>query len=196
MSHRILLIHGFNDRSAGAKNIDLMKPYLESLGYKVDTDSADYGWIGLIGVRLRKHKAVMRIVNAMEDENTRMVMTYSNGANYAMKALKLLWRNDMVVFHCSPALIKRATFPSSVHKAHVFFTKSDWAVKFSTLARWLRLTPGWGNMGSEGYVGEDPRIENHDYTDIAKHHGGMFHTDAVRRYLAKHVDKLMKEATS
>jgi len=181
---RIVLIHGFNDKSGGEDNIDKTKPLLEALGYEVEKDDADYGYYSLAMVRFRKQSAVLRIISALKDAD--VVVTYSNGANYAMKALKLINRR-MLLIHCSPALDAKAEFPEAISYAWVLHIKSDWtvwmakAIPFST----------WGNMGAVGYKGTNPLVTNVDFTDIAKHHGGMFKDD-VLEYTVQKIDELIR----
>jgi hypothetical protein len=144
-----ILIHGYKDRSAGAKNIDKLRPYLEALGHTVDCDSADYGWFGLWWIRFRKHSAVLRIVKA---------------------------------FLIHPALPSKAKFPEVVSRVWVAITKSDWVVRLATFTSWFT---GWGRMGRRGYRGDDPRVKNLDYTDVAKGHGGTFKDEIVEWFAAE-----------
>ena len=181
---KIVLIHGFNDISGGGDNIDKTQPLFEALGYEVEKDDADYGYFSLWMVRFKKHSAVLRIIGALKDAD--VVVTYSNGANYSMKALKLINRR-IVVIHCSPALNAKAKFPEAVSYAWVFHIKSDWTV---WLAKLIPFSP-WGNMGAVGYKGDNPIVTNVDFTDIAKFHGGMF-KDEVVEYTVQKIDELIR----
>ena len=193
MSH-IILLHGFNDPSAGAKNIDRIEPYLVALGHTVDKDGTDYGWLGLFWVRFRKHSAVLRILEAIKkallQEQKVVVVAYSNGANYGIKAMRLVFLGTVKMVLVHPALRSKAKFPDSVSIAWVAFTRSDWTVRLASYIRWL--VPGWGRMGYTGYTGKDTRIESIDYTAIAKGHGGLL-KDGTAKFFAGEIDRLIRK---
>lgn len=184
---RIVLIHGFNVRDAGARTVDQLASYLRRRGHSVDTDSADYGYYSLLMVRLFSVNAVERIRNAILDAD--VVITHSNGANFATKALKKI-SDKKLVFHLSPALNKRARPPASVFEQHVFHTRHDGAVK---AAMYLLFHP-WGNMGAVGYQGKDGRVYNHDYTNRVNAHSDWFR-GINRAYFAGVIDALIKGST-
>lgn len=163
----IVLVHGFHVRDGGFRTVDGLKPVLESHGFEVDTDSADYGYHDLIRVRFFYKKAVSRIAAALQTADA--VATHSNGANYTMKALEQVNR-PITVVHVSPALNSKPTIPASVKHMHVFHTRNDSAVK---AARWL-LFHSWGSMGAGGYKGHDSRVTNHDYTKRVLGHSDWF----------------------
>ena len=175
-----ILIPGYNDASEGRRNIDKLRPYLEALGHTVDTDSADYGWFGLLMVRFRKHSVVLRIVRAVQSAQAEgkqvVVVGYSNGANYALRATRLLTGAPIGLFLVHPALPAKAEFPEVISRVWIVLTRSDWIVRLATWTNWLT---GWGRMGYTGYRGEDPRAKNLDYTDVAKGHGGSFKDEVV-----------------
>lgn len=162
-----VLVHGYNVRDKGWRTIDGLGPWLEKRGHTVDTDSADYGWHGLIKVRFFHQEAVDRIARALGSADA--VVTHSNGANYTMKALRLVQR-PIKVIHISPALNRRVKIPECVTEMHVFHTAHDMAVKASRLLRWHP----WGDMGAKGYKGNDPRVTNHDYSDVVYGHSDWF----------------------
>ena len=181
----ILVIHGFSDRSGGDDNINKIKPLLEALGYKVDVDGARYGYMSLLAVRFRKHKTILRIAKAMADAD--VIITYSNGAHFCMKALKLVLRKSFIIIHASPALNRKIKFPENVKKCWVFHIRSDTTVWLASFIPWSK----WGRMGAVGYKGDDPRVVNIDYTDIAKKHGGMW-KDYVIGYFVEQVHELLE----
>jgi hypothetical protein len=173
---KIVLVHGFNVRDAGKNSIDKLAPYLEAAGHEVETDAADYGHYSLFMVRFRKHKAVLRIANALKDAD--VVVGHSNGANYVRKALKLLKRRNQryLEIRISPALNRRAGTSPNVINCWVMHTKSDWAVR---IASWIPFGHPWGRQGSHGYKGKDPLMENIDRTDIIKGHSDWFKPEYV-----------------
>lgn len=184
-----ILVHGYNDKSAGSKNIDKMKPHLEALGHTVDTDSSDYGWFGLLRVRFRKHNVVLRIVKAVQEAQAEgkdvCLVGYSNGANYALRAARLLSGPFISLFLVHPALPAKAKLSPVVSRAWVVITRSDWTVRLATWTNWLT---GWGRMGHTGYQGADARYKNLDYTDVAKGHGGVF-VDQTVEWFAGEIHK-------
>jgi len=165
---KIVLVHGFNVRDGGASTVDKLAPYLEAAGHEVETDEADYGYYSLLKVRLKKHSAVLRIAGALEDAD--VIISHSNGSNYANKALKLLSRRRRYYreIRLSPALNRKTSTHAS--KCWVFHTKTDWAVRISSF---IPFHP-WGRQGAYGYKNGDTRMENIDCTDIIKRHSDWF----------------------
>ena len=167
---RIVLIHGFNVRDGGASTVDRLAPFLIKAGHYCDIDEADYGWFGLLAVRLRKHSAVRRISNALD--KAQVIISHSNGSNYESKALRLHERHDQQyrVIRLSPALNSKARLPDNVTTALVMFSRSDF---WTWVAGFLPFHP-WGQMGWHGYRGSDPRIENMDCSDLIEGHSDWF----------------------
>lgn len=194
MNAYILIIHGFNDPSKGADNVDLLAEPLEALGHIVEKDGADYSWRFLIGTRLFRHDAVARIADAIyrahESGRLVLVIAYSNGASYLFKALALVFGVSVRVVLIHPALSSKADIPDAVERGWVFITKSDWLVRLSPLVAWL--IPGWGAMGATGYRGDDPRLKTtYDLTDVAKGHGGAFKPH-VRQIMLREIQRIIK----
>lgn len=180
MAH-FILVHGFNDRSAGAANIDKVAPLLQARGHTVDTDGEDYGYMGLFTVRFGRHGAVARITNAIRDAlkgpKPVVIVGYSNGANFAIKALRLVsGKCRLALIH--PAAPSKVVLPAAVARCWVAYTRSDWAVRAASYIGWL--IPGWGRLGAIGYKGTDPRVTSTDYSDVAAGHGGLWRGEALR----------------
>ena len=178
---KIVLVHGFNVRDGGASTVDKLTPYLEQQGHQIDKDDADYGFFSLWMVRFRKHKAILRIAEALKEAD--VVIAHSNGANYVLKALKFVHPPKQVIF-LSPAANRRSKVPVSATKVDVFHTRTDFWV---FLSGFLPFKHPWGWMGLKGTKGNDPRITNHDYTDIVKSHSDWFddaHVATIARAVA------------
>lgn len=193
MSAYILIIHGFNDTTKGADNVDLLAPPLEAMGHIVEKDEADYSWRFLIGTRFFRHDAVARIADAVvrahESGRPVVVIAYSNGADYLFKALRLVFRIRVRVILIHPALASKADIPVVVERGWVFITRSDWPVRLAPLVSWL--IPGWGAMGVLGYRGDDKRLQNtYDLTDVAKGHGGAFKPH-VRNIMLREIQQII-----
>ena len=183
---KIVLVHGFNVRDGGRRSIDQLADSLRRRGHTVDTDTADYGWHGLIKVRFFHGSAVRRIRAALMSADA--VITHSNGANYATKALKKI-NSKKIVVHISPALNKRSKPPKSVGTQHVFHTRHDNAVQWG---KYVLFHP-WGNMGAYGYAGKDNRVTNHDYTNRVKGHSDWFRNGNTS-YFAGVISNLLKDS--
>ena len=174
---RVVLVHGFNVHDYGARSVDMLAPGLFECGYVVDKDEADYGWFGLLGVRFRKANAIERIACAIRKADA--VITHSNGANFAHKAIELTEQNNefkrgqrpLYVVHVSPALNRDAELPKSVTRCLVLHNKKDMAVQ---VARFLLFHP-WGDMGAHGPTSPDPRYDSEDCSDFIKGHSAWFH---------------------
>jgi len=181
VSH-FILVHGFNDRSAGAANIDQVAPLLIQRGHSVDTDGEDYGYMGLLKVRFGRHGAVARIVNAIRDalraQQAVVVVGYSNGFNFSLKALRLVSGGGVRLAGVHPAAPARFEVPDIVRRCWIAYTRSDWAVRAASYVGWL--IPGWGRLGAIGYKGTDPRVTDTDYSDVAAGHGGLWRGEALR----------------
>ena len=179
---RIVLIHGFNVKDGGASTVDRLAPYLIKAGHFCDMDEADYGWIGLLGVRLRKHAAVRRIAHAIETAD--VIISHSNGANYETKALKLHQRHKprYQIIRLSPALNSKEPVPTNVDRGTVFFSRSDFWV---WLSGFLPAHP-WGRQGQHGYTGTDTRIDNRDFSDLIKGHSDWFSDENIE-FIAKEI---------
>ena len=171
----IVLIHGYNDPTAGERNVDRLAPYLRAAGHTVDTDTADYGWFSLFMVRFHKYSAVRRIRAALWEADA--VISHSNGSNYENKALRSLHghtRNYRVV-RLSPALNRSTGVADNVDLGFVFHTKADIAVWFAALLPWHP----WGSQGRKGYRGKDSRIINWDFSDTVSGHSDWFDDDNI-----------------
>lgn len=165
---KFCLVHGFNVRDGGTGTVDRLAPFLAG---DVDTDEADYGWVGLIGVRLRRKKLTRRISRALHGVDA--VVTHSNGAAYAIEALWAadLPPNSVKLIHFSPALDRDVTLPPSVSEQHCFHTTGDFWCK---VARWLPFHP-WGAAGAYGIrESYGTRTYNHDYSHKVDSHSGWF----------------------
>lgn len=172
-----MLVHGYNDPSAGEKNIDKCEPYLIEAGDTVDTDEADYGFFNFWAVRFFKRSVVLRIAKAVNNypsEEEIVIMCYSNGANYVRKALPHFRRRVKIVF-CSAAVNRKAKFHTNMYAGWNFHIKNDIPLWLASFIPW----DSWGRMGAVGYKGDDTRISNENYSDIASGHGGMFKDSVI-----------------
>lgn len=151
MKPRAFLIHGFNVDDGGAGTTDRLRPYFESNGYEVVEQ--DYGWRGLLGVRLHNDRSAARLVaEAMPGD---IAVGHSNGAAIIHAATHAGARLTGVVY-INPALDRDLAPGPSVLWADVYYSPSDKVVP------WARLLIGhaWGDMGRTGYRGNDKRVRS------------------------------------
>lgn len=191
----IVSIHGFNVRDGGSRTIDRLGPFAIYDGYLFDYDEADYGFFNLWMVRLIRRKLRARVLHRIANaiENADVIITHSNGANFATQALDMLGaehNNSKIVIHISPALDKDTPIPLAVKSQLVMFTPNDFWVKLSS---WIPLHP-WGRMGARGYSGDDNRNTNQENKDV-KSHSGWFKIDHVhdtwvscKNFIEEHVE--------
>jgi hypothetical protein len=168
--NKTVLVHGFNVRDGGKRSVDTLAPMLEALGHNVDLDEADYGYWSLFKIYFgAKGSVYKRLQAAFEDAD--LIVTHSNGANFAIQALRRMERDNKkrVVVHLSPALKRNTPAPPNIIMQYVYHTLSDFAVRLST---YLPFLP-WGRMGSHGST-RIYRTVNRDFTGMVRGHSGWF----------------------
>lgn len=181
---KIVLVHGFNVRDGGERSIDRLAAPLQAAGHTVDTDGADYGYFGLLGVRMfngnRRQQVLERLARAFSSAD--LVITHSNGANFTNQAaLEIGCRRRLQVVHISPALNMNTGPAAAVARQLVYHTMRDGWVR---LARWLPWHP-WGAQGAYGYQGADPRVTNRPRPQVDGH--SAWFTDDHRDWLVKEI---------
>ena len=164
-------LHGFNVRDNGAATVGQVEPMLRDYGFEIDSDEADYGYFGLLDIRMRngenRRKMLYRIAKALE--NTDLLLTHSNGGHFGDLSLKMLpagTQTRIVVVNVSAAM-NRKTEPSEATKAELnLCTKHDGWVK---AASYLPFKHPWGRRGARGYSGEDRRVYNQFHDEVDNH---------------------------
>ena len=178
---KIVLVHGFNVRDGGKRTVDQLAPLIRNAGYSVDLDEGDYGFFNIWMVRFRKSKTRQRVLHRLAKafEMADVIITHSNGANFATQALDLMeheYNNKKLVIHISPALDRDTEIPNAVQHQLVMYTPHDKAVRLSS---WLLFHP-WGRMGAKGYSGNDNRNTNLE-VEAVKGHSSWFKAEHVVR---------------
>lgn len=171
------LLHGF--ASTGEGSIHLLRPYLEAAGYTVK--ALDYGWTGLVGVRLCDSKiarAVSQIIPVGAD-----VWAHSNGCTIAQEMSLYGAPFSQMVF-LSPALDSNAKIGKQVERVHVWTAAHDKPLWF---AKFLPLHP-WGDMGLRGYTGDDPRFTT--YRTTVQEHTRWFDKQNLNYYVPQMILKV------
>ena len=177
MTHRVFLVHGFNVSDCGAKSIDRLRPALEAAGFEVH--DFDYGWRGLIGVRLLNEKTADKLSALIQEGD--VLIGHSNGCDLIHRAIVDSELDCAAVF-INPALDTDTRFPPNLKWLDVYHNHRDTATWW---ARWLVFHP-WGAMGRVGYKGDDPRVRNFDtmgpFLPHAPGHSGVFNKKVVGFY--------------
>jgi hypothetical protein len=145
-------LHGFADWN-GTLTTDRLRPFFEQAGYPF-TDW-DYGFIGLLNVRLFNNKRARKLLEDVEPFS--IAVAHSNGCDIVYRAMWMGAQFSQVVF-INPALDEDAEFPTGDFKVHVWHSPHDYPAKFAGLF----YKHSWGPMGNLGYVGNDPRVTNYD----------------------------------
>ena len=158
---RVALIHGFRVSDGGRGTVDRLAPILEAEGHEPLTKPFDYGWVGLIRVRLANREVVDRLLKLAPDA----VVCHSNGAAIVWRAAQqgLALRVAILV---QPALAHDACFPPAVERIQCSYNHGDWAVQLGRV--WRVVNPvswfarhAWGAAGYYGLTACD-RAENID----------------------------------
>lgn len=176
---KVVLVHGFNVKDRGARSIDKLAPYLQTLGHECDTDSeADYGYWTLLSMYTWKRKGVReRLARAFADAD--VIVTHSNGANFATQALNMMDDSrPRVLIHFSPALERKTPVPRNVKHEVVFHSKRDGVVRF--LAPLAPFLP-WGSAGAHGKKVDGP-VTNVDETPYIPSHSAWFKDHNASHY--------------
>lgn len=116
-----------------------------------------------------------------------VVVGHSNAGNVIHDALRAGMQARMGIL-LSPALdadIDTSDYRATLEEMHVWYTSKDWAVRFA------RFVPhsDWGDMGAKGYIGDDERFTNTDYTSMIGGHCGWFSSNRIRN-IAKHITEV------
>jgi hypothetical protein len=167
---KVVLVHGFNVKNKGKTTVDTLAPFIKHAGYDVDVDEGDYGFFNIWMVRFKRSRLRKRVIFRLAQAFIKadVIITHSNGANFATQALDMLspeYNNSKIVIHISAALDTDADVPMAVKKQLVMYTPHDKAVRLSS---YLLFHP-WGRMGAKGYKGNDNRVENLLNHDVNAH---------------------------
>lgn len=169
---RAHVVHGFNVRDGGKATTDRLHPYLAGAGFEVVDE--DYGWIGLLGVRLFNGPLARGIADrAILNSNAGVKpvgIGHSNGCAILARAADLGAPFEALVL-INPALDAERVIAPQVRQVHVYHSRHDAAVR---TARWLRWHE-WGDMGARGYQGPaDARYKCFDCSDYIEGHSAIF----------------------
>lgn len=150
------IVHGFNVRDRGKGTLDLLQPHLNEAGYTVY--DRDYGWKGLLGVRIHNARVAQQIANSAQEGD--IGVGHSNGCTILAMAADAGAPFDGLIL-INPALPNDRVFAPRLKWVDVYYSTGDLAVAAAMALRLLPWNWGghqWGDMGRVGYRGSDPRV--------------------------------------
>ena len=173
---KITFIHGFRVKDRGERTIDRLAKHFKMVfpNATIDTDSADYGRIGLLLANYFWRKPVKRIAETLKTAD--IVVTHSNGAHFCMRALAKINNENIIIIHYSPALNRNWPFKEKFKNCIVFHSPTDKVVGF---ASWV-IFSAWGNMGKWGPTTKDKRVIALQ-PKFAKGHSGWFSSSRIKK---------------
>ena len=164
MNGTVLLVHGFNVRDNGQSTVARLSPYFLTRGW--DTIVFRCGWMRLIAVYTQNKSHAKRLAKAafnakLQSNSPVVALGHSNGCAVLHLATTVYGAPIDRLAYINPALEKELVPGDAVKRCDVWFSPSDKPV------RWAKYLPKhiWGEMGSTGYIGDDPRMINHNKED-------------------------------
>lgn len=173
------LVHGINCGDKGSDTVMQVAPHI---GRYTTVYNHSYGRIGPIGAIFKNKKIAKRLARCCKHSRSfgkeAFAVGHSNGCAIIVQAMRQGAKFKSVLL-INPALNVNCEFPPGDYTVTVIHTKHDSAVRaarfFDALPVLEFLVPDiWGAMGAIGYQGEDPRIENLDWSDLLKGHSHIF----------------------
>ena len=147
----LVLVHGFNVTDGGAATIDKLIPHLTDF----NVIQFDYGWIGLLGVKLFGRRIARKLAKATP--SGAVGIGHSNGCMELVRACEYGAKYKHLIL-INPALDNDISVPDHVDSVLVYHNVDDTTV---SMARWMPFSY-WGDMGRVGYTGNDLRFENRE----------------------------------
>jgi len=199
MSKTAIFIHGFNVWDGGRATIGKFIPFWENVPFKCH--ELQYGWRGLIGVRIWNRRTARRLAELSKViEGEVVAVGHSNGCAIIHRATRIPGNRISGVVYINPALDRDMIPGPKVKFCHVWHNEDDKAVRW---ARILMKHP-WGPMGAYGYMNPenippDARVKNYDTgrgfeVARAKGHSGIFRRpEALAFFGPKTADEAAKE---
>lgn len=173
----VVLAHGFNVNDDGKSTIGKLATVLPFPGVQ----QVDYGWTGLLGVRVLNPR-IAKLVAGMTEPGS-VGIGHSNGCDILRRAAALGAPFKHLIL-INPALDSDISFSDQIEHIDVLHNPTDNVVTAAKFIPWS----AWGDMGRAGYTGIDPRVVNHDtHAQFgATGHSGVFedgHIDDLGRYI-------------
>lgn len=151
----IHVIHGIHTSEGTKSTSAYLIPNLERNGYTIKVH--EYGYVLGMLTRFQNPGTAKRIAPLIKDGD--IILAHSNGAYITWLMLKDFNIKPSLVIFLQPALDKDIVFPKGNYKVNVFWNEEDKAVWFAKL---LPFHHPFGEMGRQGYIGEDLRVNNYN----------------------------------
>ncbi len=171
------LVHGINCIDKGSDTVMQVAPHLAEFSTIINHS---YGRIGPIGAHFKNKGIARKLVSGVDFYNfeNSYAVGHSNGCAIILQALRQGAKFKAILL-INPALNINAVFPPGDYTITVIHTKHDKVVK---AARFLDAIPFigwaipniWGAMGALGYIGNDSRVENLDWSVFLEGHSCVF----------------------
>lgn len=186
---RVVLIHGVKFRKKDKDNLRRLALGFRAAGFCVSMPS--YGYVhpviaGLFQWIDRRIADTMAGFIRPDD----ILVGHSNGATLVYLISQIVKPRGAVLIN--PAL-DSSRLPDSGF-VHIYHNEDDWLVKLSAIFPWHP----WGNMGSEGYTGTDPRATNFDQSNtpgmpVLHGHSSVFERGNIRPWSRFMADRCVEE---
>ena len=167
-----VFIHGINT-SKPEKSIGKLRKDGES------NHLFSYGRIGVLGALFKNKSIAKKLAKFIKGKDPITIYAHSNGNAVSVIAADKYGAEIKNLICIAPALNKNLKFPGSIQNILVLSTKHDKAVKaarfFDSIPVIGWLVPDiWGSMGSDNYIGDDPRVTRARVGDYVDEHSDYF----------------------
>ena len=195
--HHVRMVHGIRTMDGGKKTFKKLKLLLSNLLDNSEIDLVDYGYVL---IPISNNKAANAVIKSLEDIPSKCpttIVAYSNGCWASVQAAERGFHVDHLIL-INPALNKKHEFPGDILRVDVYYSPTDnvtrlgkWYSKIVNILPW-RWTEkhDWGEMGKTGYIGNDPRVHNHNMGDVS--HFFYDHHEVSAR-ISQDIDRLYEE---
>ena len=179
----IILIHGiFTEDSS--KTIGTIKKHDE------DAESFDYGYVSVVGALLKNNSIAKDLAKKIKNTNGPVtIYAHSNGNAVSVIAADKYGAQIENLICIAPALNRNLTFPPSIKNILVLSTRKDKATKSARffdsvpIVGWL-VPDIWGSMGTDNYIGTDPRITKVCMDSMIDGHSDYFSEDTLPKVMS------------
>jgi len=179
----VIFLHGYNVWDGGIQTVGKLRSFFVTYPNTVYV-MMNYGHFTLIETRFKNDGVAKRlskaVTHAKEGGFRVIVVGHSNAGSIIHRASnKYPCPIDKAVL-INPALRAKLAPGECIKSVDVWHSPSDKAVKF---AKWIPFRRAWGEMGSVGYQGDDPRITNYnkekDFPVSSDEHSDVFTAEKI-----------------
>lgn len=187
MTRTVHAIHGWGERNQGASTVARYTPHFAALGLEARLLAHEWPWLrtcALVRQRRTTQTQAERLAERLKSGEG--LFAFSNGNVVVRQALALAPHVHVPVWVAvAPALPRVFDVPANVGHVIVLHATGDRAVRWGWVWMWLNplqwADRDWGRAGRDGYLGDDPRVENWLGRDGATH-GSWFDPEPVSHW--------------